>query len=122
MNYAEIAAGFALLADPTRLRILAQLDQGEDWQSATQLLAQLPICQPTLSHHMKLLWQGGLVERRRQGQRTLYRLDRAALAALLTDPLTAPAGEGTPLATTPPKEAVAAPRPPAVIVRTGHKW
>ena len=122
MNYAEIAAGFALLADPNRLRILAQLYQGEDWQSATQLLAQLPICQPTLSHHMKLLWQGGLVERRRQGQRTLYRLDRAALAALLTDPLTAPAGEGTPPAGSPPKEAVAAPRPPAVIVRTGHKW
>ena len=47
MNYAEIAAGFALLADPNRLRILAQLYQGEDWQSATQLLAQLPICQPT---------------------------------------------------------------------------
>ena len=122
MNYAEIAAGFALLADPNRLRILAQLDQGEDWQSATQLLAQLPICQPTLSHHMKQLWQGGLVERRRQGQRTLYRLDRAALAALLTAPLTAPAGEGTPPAGSPPKGAGAVPPPPAVIVRTGHKW
>ena len=47
---------------------------------------------------------------------------QAALAALLTAPLTAPAGEGTPPATTPPKEAIAAPRPPAVIVRTGHKW
>ena len=71
---------------------------------------------------MKLLWQGGLVERRRQGQRTLYRLDRAALAALLTAPLAGPAGEALPPAGSPPKEAVAAPRPPAVIVRTGHKW
>lgn len=122
MNYAEIAAGFALLADPNRLRILAQLDQGEDWQSATQLLAQLPICQPTLSHHMKLLWQGGLVERRRQGQRTLYRLDRAALATLLTAPLAGPAGEALPPAGSPPKGAGAVPPPPAVIVRTGHKW
>lgn len=122
MNYAEIAAGFALLADPNRLRILAQLDQGEDWQSATQLLAQLPICQPTLSHHMKLLWQGGLVERRRQGQRTLYRLDRTALSALLTAPLTDPAGEALPPAGSPPKGAGAVPPPPAVIVRTGHKW
>ena len=75
MDYTKAAAGFGLLADPNRLRILGQLSQ-EGEQSATQLLAALPVSQPTLSHHMKLLWEGGLVQRRRMGQHTLYRLDK----------------------------------------------
>ena len=121
MTYTEAAAGFGLLADPHRLRILCRLAREGDWRSAGELLAELPISQPTLSHHMKLLCAGGLVERRRQGQRTLYRLDREAAAALLAVPLapedSAPA-EGAP----PPQPAPPEAERPAVIVRSGHKW
>ena len=41
MDHTKAAAGFGLLADPNRLRILGQLSQ-EGEQSATQLLAALP--------------------------------------------------------------------------------
>ena len=110
MDYTKAAAGFGLLADPNRLRILGQLSQ-EGEQSATQLLAALPVSQPTLSHHMKLLWEGGLVQRRRMGQHTLSRLDQSALERLLAVPL---GREEPPLPTHP--------APPPVIIRTGHKW
>ena len=110
MDHTKAAAGFGLLADPNRLRILGQLSQ-EGEQSATQLLAALPVSQPTLSHHMKLLWEGGLVQRRRMGQHTLYRLDQSALERLLAVPL---GREEPPLPTHP--------APPPVIIRTGHKW
>ena len=107
MDYTEAAAGFGLLADPSRLCILVRLGQKGE-QSATELLEALSITQPTLSHHMKFLCQGGLVEKRRQGQRVLYRLERAALERLLAVPLAQPA-EG---------QRAASP----VIVRSGHKW
>lgn len=110
MDYTKAAAGFGLLADPNRLRILIQLSQGVE-QSASQLLDALPVSQPTLSHHMKFLCEGGLVQRRRLGQRILYRLDQAALEQLLAIPL----GKEAP----PP---AAQPAPPPVIVRAGHKW
>jgi len=115
MDLTKAAAGFGLLADRNRLCILTQLSQ-EGEQSAAQLLAALPVSQPTFSHHMKLLWEGGLVRRRRLGQRVLYQVDRAALGQLLAVPL----GE-TP-ALPPPQPDPAQPTPAPVIVRAGHKW
>ena len=82
MDRQKAAAGFALLADPNRLEILRLLSQGE--KNATELLKGLPVSQPTLSHHMRLLCQGGLVTQQRQGQRVLYTLCRAALRELLS--------------------------------------
>jgi len=102
----KAAEGFALLADPNRLEILRILSQGEE--NAAGLLKSLPVSQPTLSHHMRLLWEGGLVERRRQGQKVIYTLCRPALRELLAVPL----GEE------PPDPAPAAPR---VIIRSGHQ-
>lgn len=117
MDFTQAAAAFGLLADQNRLCILTQLCR-EGEQSATQLLAALPVSQPTLSHHMKLLWEGGLVQRRRVGQRVLYQVDRAALTGLLAIPL----GEPEPPAA-PPQPAQSAQTAPApVIVRAGHKW
>lgn len=114
MDCNEAAAGFALLAEPNRLRILARLSR-EGEQSATQLLATLPVTQPTLSHHMKLLCRGGLVRQRRDRQRVLYRLDREALERLLASPMEGEAPEPEPET---PAFAGAA----GVIVRSGHKW
>jgi len=110
MDRQQAAEGFALLADPNRLLILRLLAREET--SAAQLLQSLPVSQPTLSHHMKLLCEGGLVTRRRQGQKMFYRLARQALAALLDFPL-----EEIP----PEKPAAPAFQPPAVIIRSGHR-
>ena len=107
MDRQKAAAGFALLADPNRLEILRLLSQGE--KNATELLKGLPVSQPTLSHHMRLLCQGGLVTQRRQGQRVLYTLCRAALRELLSAPLEEQ-----------PPPSPAAPAEPVIIIRSGH--
>ena len=86
MDHTKAAAGFGLLADPNRLRILGQLSQ-EGEQSATQLLAALPVSQPTLSHHMKILCDSGVVVGRKEGKWVHYRIDpegSAQAIALLT--------------------------------------
>ena len=100
---------FKAFCDENRLHILSLLRGGE--KCACKLLDELHIGQSTLSHHMKLLWEGGLVPRRRMGQHTLYRLDQSALERLLAVPL---GREEPPLPTHP--------APPPVIIRTGHKW
>lgn len=110
MDQRKAAEGFALLADPNRLAILWLLSQGE--RNAAGLLEELPVSQPTLSHHMRLLWNGGLVERRRQGQRVIYTLCRPALRELL---------RAVPLEEPPASSAPQPPETPRVIIRSGHQ-
>jgi ArsR family transcriptional regulator len=71
--YIQKALALKALADPNRLVILEQLKDGE--QCACKLLEQLRISQPTLSHHMKILCEAGLVCCRRDGKWIHYRLN-----------------------------------------------
>ncbi|HEX2400169.1 MAG TPA: metalloregulator ArsR/SmtB family transcription factor [Mycobacterium sp.] len=76
---------FALLADPTRVRMLWALRDGElDVTS----LAAVAGCRPTVaSQHLSKLRFAGLVEGNRRGQRVLYRLRGGHVRALLTESL-----------------------------------
>jgi ArsR family transcriptional regulator len=65
MDYDKDSAIFRALGEPVRLRILERLVGGE--LCACDLLENLDVSQPTLSHHMKVLLDTGLVEGRRQG-------------------------------------------------------
>jgi ArsR family transcriptional regulator len=60
------------LSDPNRVAVLKILEQGELCVCEIQHLLQL--AQPTVSKHMKLLEEAGLVMRRRQGTWILYSL------------------------------------------------
>lgn len=60
-----IAQRFRLLADPMRLRILHQLQQGE--RSVTELVNATGASQPNVSKHLSTLRTHGLVKRRQQG-------------------------------------------------------
>lgn len=75
-----LAKQLKALADPNRVRIIALLLQGE--QTATELNKQVRICQPTLSHHMKVLCEIGLVSLRKVGVRCFYHLDTQRFRAL----------------------------------------
>lgn len=76
---------FALLADPTRVRILWALRNAE-LDVAT--LAGIAGCRPTVaSQHLSKLRFAGLVEGQRQGQRVVYRLRGGHVRALLTEAL-----------------------------------
>lgn len=74
MKLAEASGVCRVLGDPNRLAILEQLMERE--QCGSELLKNFTFSQPTLSHHMKIMVEGGLVTERREGKRTYYGVDR----------------------------------------------
>ena len=73
---------YKAFCDENRLAILAMLRDGE--KCACILLEQLHIGQPTLSHHMKILVDSGIVESRKEGKWTHYRIsEEGSMRALL---------------------------------------
>ncbi len=77
---------FKALADENRLHILELLQSGE--RCACVLLENLHLSQPTLSHHMKILCDAGLVTGRKEGKWVYYTLNRKTareLEALIRD-------------------------------------
>jgi len=72
-NYTEAAQVFKALADENRLRILNLLYDGE--KCACKLLEALRISQPTLSHHMKILCDVGIVTGRKEGKWVHYSIN-----------------------------------------------
>jgi len=76
----ELATGFSLLGDPTRLGILKLLTGGP--KKVTALCDALDQKQPTVSHHLGLLRMGRLVIGTRTGKSVVYVTDAAAMKAL----------------------------------------
>lgn len=72
----ECALILKAMADPTRLRLLRHLVRGEKY--VLELVHELKIDQPTVSHHLTILKRAGLVLEQRQGRRVLNRLHPAA--------------------------------------------
>ena len=78
-----LAASFAALADPIRLRLLSFIASADvDEVCACDLLAPSGRSQPTVSHHMKILVDAGLVDREKRGLWVWYRLVPSRLDAL----------------------------------------
>lgn len=73
MNTIDVALICKALGDSNRLQIVQMLSDGE--KCACKLLEQFEITQPTLSHHMKILTECGLVETRKEGKWSHYSLD-----------------------------------------------
>ena len=85
----ELAAVFKLLADPARLRLLSMVASAETGEvCACDLVEPSGRSQPTVSHHMSMLVEAGLVTREKRGRWAWYRLDPDRLAAVqaLIDP------------------------------------
>lgn len=73
-DFASDAALFKALADPHRLTILSTLAGAEDEVCVCDFTAGLPLNQPTVSHHLKVLRESGLVTCERRGTWVYYRL------------------------------------------------
>ena len=73
MNYEENSRILKSLGDPNRLKIVKQLSCGE--KCACEILKNFNFTQPTLSHHMKILIDCGIVECRKEGTWNYYRLN-----------------------------------------------
>lgn len=71
-SYELTAEVFKAFCDPNRLIVLELLQSGE--KCACKLQEKLNISQPTLSHHMKILCDSGIVQSRKEGKWTHYSL------------------------------------------------
>ena len=72
MGEGQTAMVFKAFCDENRVRILNLLRGGE--KCACKLLEELSISQPTLSHHMKILCDSGIVLGRKEGKWMHYRI------------------------------------------------
>jgi ArsR family transcriptional regulator, arsenate/arsenite/antimonite-responsive transcriptional repressor len=77
----ELADRFRALADPTRVAIVNRLS-GADELCVCDLTAAFDLSQPTISHHLKVLREAGLVESSRRGTWAYYRLVPETVEAL----------------------------------------
>ncbi|MGH8980039.1 MAG: ArsR/SmtB family transcription factor [Acidimicrobiales bacterium] len=79
----EMARGFTALADPVRLRVLSMLAAAPDGEVCVcEFVEPLGKTQPTVSHHLKILGEAGLVHGDRRGKWVWYSLDHERLASL----------------------------------------
>lgn len=65
------------ISDPKRLKIVDMLSKGE--LCVGDLQETFKVSQPTLSHDMRILLEADVVQSRREGQRVMYSLNRAAI-------------------------------------------
>jgi ArsR family transcriptional regulator, arsenate/arsenite/antimonite-responsive transcriptional repressor len=92
----ETAAGglaqvFKALGDPVRLRLVSLIGAHQGGEACVcDLTDAFDLTQPTISHHLKVLREAGIIASERRGTWVYYRLEPAALermAALLTAPV-----------------------------------
>ena len=81
----ELAAMFKVLSDPIRVRIVSLIASSPTGEICTcDLPEALDRSQPTISHHLSLLSDAGIVQREQRGKWAWFRLATPRLAALRT--------------------------------------
>lgn len=76
------AALLKVLSDPNRLRIFVTLVRSKREVCVCDFTEGLPLLQPTVSHHLKVLKEAGLIESTRRGTWVYYRLSNGARTRL----------------------------------------
>ncbi len=77
----DLARAFKALADPTRVAIVNRLSTVSE-SCVCDLTAVFELSQPTISHHLRILRDAGLIEADRKGTWAYYRLVPEAIAGL----------------------------------------
>jgi ArsR family transcriptional regulator len=79
----RLASALKVLADPARLRLVSLIAAQPDAEACVcNLTAPLGLSQPTVSHHLRVLNEAGVLERERRGKWVYYRLNREPLDVL----------------------------------------
>lgn len=79
----RLAGVLKALAEPTRLRLVSLIAGSEGAEACVcDLTAPVGLTQPTVSHHLKILVEAGLLERTQRGKWAYYRVVPATLDAL----------------------------------------
>ncbi|HSR84199.1 MAG TPA: metalloregulator ArsR/SmtB family transcription factor [Streptosporangiaceae bacterium] len=80
---ADLARILKALADPTRLRLVSMVAAHQGGEACVcDLTDPLGLTQPTISHHLKILLEAGILTRDKRGKWSYYALVPAALEAL----------------------------------------
>ena len=79
---AALAERLKAIADPTRLRMLELLAQQPAALCVCEITDEFTLHQPTISHHLKVLHEAGLLDRDKRGVWVYYRASTRALAGL----------------------------------------
>ena len=79
---ALFAGDFDILAHPIRIRLLDLLARNGGKVCVCDLEASVPVKQPTVSHHLKLLRQAGLIDWEKRGLWSYYFINAEAMRAL----------------------------------------
>lgn len=78
----RLAEDLQLLAHPVRIQLLDVLARNEGRVCVCDLEAAVPVKQPTVSHHLRILREAGIVAAEKSGQWMFYRVQRDAVEAL----------------------------------------
>jgi ArsR family transcriptional regulator len=79
----RLAVALKAIADPSRLRLLSLIQAQPDHEACVcHLTEPLGLRQPTVSHHLKVLLQAGLVEREQRGSWAYFRVVPGQLETL----------------------------------------
>jgi ArsR family transcriptional regulator len=79
----RLASALKAIADPARLRLLSLIQAQPNHEACVcHLTEPLGLSQPTVSHHLKVLLQAGLVERDQRGSWAYFRVREEPLAAM----------------------------------------
>lgn len=82
-TYGDAARGFQALADPVRLHLYSMIaERGAEGVCVCDLVGPSGRSQPTVSHHLKVLREAGLVSSERRGTWAWYVAERGRLAEL----------------------------------------
>lgn len=82
-NAIDLAHGFAALADPVRLKLFSLIAASVDAETcACSLVKPTGRSQPTVSHHLKVLREAGLITGTKRGTWIWYRVNRDRLQVL----------------------------------------
>lgn len=90
----RLADALKVVADPARLRLVSLLAAGGGEVCVCDLTDPLGLSQPTVSHHLKVLYEAGIVAREKRGRWVYYRLVPSPLE-LLRDALDPSAWKAT---------------------------
>jgi len=78
----QLADDLQLLGHPIRLQILAMLGQCDGHICVCDIEETLPVKQPTVSHHLRLLREAGLIEGEKRGLYVYYGVNQEAVQTL----------------------------------------
>lgn len=79
----QLASLLKAIADPTRLQLISYLNSSNNSESCVcNLTAPLGLSQPTVSHHLKVLLEAGLITREKRGTWVWYAVDQQRWAQL----------------------------------------